>query len=81
MTEEEIQKSIRNAGVPKIHEALYRRALTGDSRASSIKAMCLECQGWTDGAMRAVRDCPTVRCPLHAVRPYRTGEEAPDADA
>lgn len=57
--------------VPPRYQRLYRVALSGRSRVASVKAMCLECQGWEDGAVKAVRNCAATGCPLHAVRPFR----------
>lgn len=61
--------------VPTMYRGLYRKAVGGNSRAASIKCMCLECQGCTDGARAAVRDCPSRACPLWAVRPYQVNDE------
>jgi hypothetical protein len=40
------------------------------SRSACIKLKCVDCMGYEDVARR-VRDCQTVICPLHAVRPYQ----------
>lgn len=57
--------------VPKRYQKLYKLALSGRSRTASIKAMCLECQGWDAGCRAAVRDCAATGCPLHSVRPFQ----------
>lgn len=67
--------------VPVRFQGLYRRAVAGTSRAASIKCMCLECQGWNDGVVAAVRDCVSRACPLWAVRPYQVGGEAEAEEA
>ena len=57
--------------VPSMYRDLYSRAQSGKSRQASIKAMCLECQGWEGKEARvAVKNCTNVKCPLHSVRPY-----------
>lgn len=66
----DIDREISQRGVPVSAQNTYRRAL-GGSRPSAVKAMCLECQGWEDGARQAIRDCPSLGCPLHAVRPFQ----------
>jgi len=72
-TEAEIQAAIKEGRIPAIHQAKYRRALEGN-RPAAVRCMCLECQGWDDGAMKAVRECQATRCPLWAVRPYQRDE-------
>ena len=66
----DIEREIVQRGIPISAQNTYRRALAG-SRPAAVKAACLECQGWEDGARQAVRDCPSVGCPLHAVRPFQ----------
>lgn len=66
----DIDLEIANQGVPISAQGIYRRALAGN-RPAAVKAMCLSCQGWEDGARQAIRDCPSVGCPLHAVRPFQ----------
>lgn len=78
LTEAQVDEAIVERRIPKLHQGLYRRAHAGHSRQASIKAMCLECQGWDDGAMQAVRECEAIRCPLHSVRPYQTAEDQED---
>lgn len=56
---------------------IYRRALgPRATRSVCIKAFCLSCQGWEDGAVDAVRNCASESCPLWRVRPYQRREEA-----
>ncbi len=79
----DIDLEIASQGVPVSVQNTYRRALAG-SRPAAVKAMCLACQGWEDGARQAIRDCPSVGCPLHAVRPFQkkagSAVEAEDAE-
>lgn len=75
MTTLDIEKEISDRGVPLSAQGIYRRALSGSSRKASIQAMCLECQGYEDGARKAIRDCPSVGCPLWSVRPYQAKDE------
>lgn len=41
------------------------------SPTKAIKAHCLECMGWDQGAKQAVRNCTDKLCFLHDYRPYR----------
>lgn len=66
----DIDREITDRGIPSSWHNTYRRALAG-SRPAAVKAMCGECQGWEDGARQAIRDCPSVGCPLHTVRPFQ----------
>lgn len=66
----DIDREIEQQGIPTSAQATYRKALAG-SRPSAVKAMRLFCMGWEDGARKMVRECQSVGCPLHAVRPYQ----------
>jgi len=46
----------------------FRKAYKGVSKASAIKAKCLEC---TNLQYAEVRDCTISGCPLWPYRPYR----------
>lgn len=59
--------------IPKVHRGLFARAPR--SRASAIKAMCLQCVGF---ARADVRACSDTTCPLHSWRPYQL-KESPDS--
>jgi hypothetical protein len=48
-------------------EAKYRERIK--NRATAIRAYCVECQG---GFLVAVKECPSVTCPLH---PFRMGSD------
>jgi hypothetical protein len=46
------------------------------TRAKAIKAMCAACMGCTrddiePGFRRLIRECTSVKCPLHQFRPYQ----------
>lgn len=58
--------------IPSKYKKLVERARTGTSRADSIHANCLECQGWL---REQVRDCKTTDCWFHKLRPYKTPQE------
>jgi hypothetical protein len=48
---------------------LFRRGYAGQtSPRESIKAFCLECNGWEEAA---IRDCTARACPLFRFRPYQ----------
>lgn len=66
----DVDCEIAQQGIPQSWQATYRKALTGN-RPAAVKTMCGMCQGWEDGARQAIRDCPSVGCPLHAVRPFQ----------
>lgn len=74
----DIDREIAQQGIPSSCHNTYRKAHTG-SRPAAIKAMCLMCQGWDDGARKAVRDCADVGCPLWSVRPFQ-GKNVSDDD-
>ena len=49
--------------------ALFWRVYQGQtSPRESIKAFCLECNGWDECA---IRDCTATACPIWALRPYQ----------
>lgn len=66
----DIDREIADQQIPQSWHAAYRKALAGN-RPAAVKVMCGQCQGWEDGARQAIRDCPSVGCPLHAVRPFQ----------
>jgi hypothetical protein len=48
---------------------LFVRVYNGKATLSEcIKAFCLECNGWDEGA---IRDCASTACPLHRQRPFQ----------
>lgn len=66
----DIDREIADQQIPQSWQNLYRKALAGN-RPAAVKVFCGYCQGWEDGARQAIRDCPSVGCPLHAVRPFQ----------
>lgn len=66
----DIDREITQQQIPSSWQGIYRKALAGN-RPAAVKAFCGFCMGWDDGARQAIRDCPTVGCPLHAVRPFQ----------
>ena len=57
----------RLAQIPKIHQAVYKNAVSGKSRKDAIKSSCLMCVG----SKEEVRFCTDLACQLYAFRPYR----------
>lgn len=50
------------------------------TRQRAIKAMCSACMGCTKeelevGFRQMIRDCVSVKCPLHRYRPFQTKEQ------
>lgn len=66
----DIDHEIEQQQIPTSWQGIYRKALAGN-RPAAVKCFCGYCQGWEDGARQAIRDCPSVGCPLHAVRPFQ----------
>lgn len=62
-------------GAPKSYQGIMERAYTGSSRTTAIKAMCLRCVGYVKAD---IRGCTSLACPLHAFRPYQTGDSDVD---
>ena len=63
----------RLSEVPKVYRTVYRRALAGKGRRYAVKAFCLQCCNWQ---REEVKLCPSVACPLFAVRPYQEKQES-----
>jgi len=55
--------------IPQSYQANYRTAMSGKSRASAIKAKCLDCMCWQ---RVEVANCTNDACPLHPYRPYQS---------
>lgn len=52
------------------------------SMRAAVNAKCFDCVGGEHadhGYHRAIRDCPSTRCPLHGVRPYRAKGSAAES--
>jgi hypothetical protein len=75
----------RMAQIPKIHQAVYKNAVSGKSRKDAVKSFCLMCFGWQK---EEVRLCTDLACPLYPYRPYKNSKQAenrtglaPESDA
>lgn len=66
----DIEREIAQQGIPTSWQGTYRKALAGN-RSAARKAMCGLCMGWDAGARKFIRECVTVGCPNHAVRPFQ----------
>jgi hypothetical protein len=69
--QEQIAK--RLAQIPKIHQAVYKNALSGKSRKDAVKSFCLMCVGWQK---EEVRLCTDSTCQLYPYRPYKSSKQA-----
>lgn len=62
-----------------------RKFQENPTRSKAIHAMCATCMGCTEQAIEPgfrgmIRDCTSVKCPLHSFRPYqRDDAEGDDA--
>lgn len=70
MTKAELYEKV--AKIPSLYVKVYRKAMTGKSKAAGIKAKCLDCCCWQ---RKEVELCPAPDCPLYPYRPYRKGAE------
>jgi hypothetical protein len=52
-------------------QRIYLKAMEGRSKASAIKAFCVECFGYDKGYARSIRECADQGCPLYRHRPYK----------
>ena len=57
------------AKIPKVYQQNYRLAMSGKSRASAIKAKCLDCCCWQ---RIEIANCPVETCSHWLYRPYRS---------
>lgn len=69
------QQRLRDAGqTPERLDPMERARRTPASLRLALNAKCFDCVGGTcadHGHVRAIRECPSGRCPLHGLRPYR----------
>jgi len=65
----------RLSQIPKIHQAVYKNAVSGKSRKDGIKAFCLMCVCWQK---EEVRQCTDLACPLYSYRPYKESAKHSD---
>ena len=67
-SKDKLEKKI--AGMPMNCREVYRKAMTGKSRVSAVRAFCQECMGYDNYAIE-IRECPSPMCPLYEYRPYK----------
>jgi hypothetical protein len=73
-----VQRTAYLAGVPASARRLVQKAFEGAcSPRQAIKANCLDCSGFDRGE---IRSCQVILCPLHAFRPFQSGEEHDDGE-
>ncbi len=65
----------RLSQIPKLHQAIYKKAVSGKSRKDAIKAFCLMCFCWQK---EEVRQCTDLACPLYPYRAYTEAENHSD---
>ena len=56
--------------IPDTCKMTYLKAVTTNSKATSIKAKCLDCCCWQKNEIKL---CPVEQCPLWKYRPYQDG--------
>ena len=62
----------RIAEAPESARGILTRAYKGNSRATAVKAFCLQCVGYTRAD---VKSCTATGCPLWPYRPYRIDDD------
>lgn len=53
--------------IPVSQQGIFQRAYSGKSRASAVKAKCLDCCGFD---RKEAQNCTVVSCPLHLYNPF-----------
>jgi hypothetical protein len=56
------------------YRGVFINAFLKKSRASAIKAKCIDCCAFED-ILKNVGQCRATTCPLHKYRPYQKGEK------
>ena len=56
--------------IPDTYKMTYLKATTTNSKATSIKAKCLDCCCWQKNEIKL---CSVEQCPLWKYRPYQDG--------
>jgi hypothetical protein len=64
------------ANTPPLYRTVYLKAYGGNSKATALKAMCLQCSG---NVRAEITNCQTFACPLYDYRPYQAGADDTDA--
>ena len=60
----------RSRGI-KPPNPIERAKQNPNSRVLAIKAFCFDCMGQEPGWRNSVRECPSEKCPLFGLRPYK----------
>ncbi len=68
MSAADLRRAEHLATVPASLRGVFERAFGGKSRATAIRAKCLDCCHFSRAE---VAGCTVVICPLHSVRPYQ----------
>ena len=78
--EHKMTRSVKDfiAKQPSSVQGIYERALSGQSRATAVKAKCLDCTG---NQRQEVSLCTVNTCPLYPYRPYQSKENNADFEA
>lgn len=69
------QKRIETA--PKSWQGILKRAFTGNSRKTAIKAQCGECMGFDRAG---IAECASNACPLWKFRPFQGGVDGKELE-
>lgn len=59
--------------IPDRAKSTFTRAFSGKSKASALKAKCLDCSNFQ---MEEIKLCPVKKCPLWQYRPYQVKVES-----
>ena len=58
----------RLSEIPELYQANYRKAIETNSKATALKAKCLDCCCWV---RKEITLCTVSDCPLWKYRPYQ----------
>jgi hypothetical protein len=53
--------------IPERYLKVYKKAMSGKSKAAALKAKCLDCTCWQ---RKEIENCTVKDCPLYPYRPY-----------
>lgn len=67
-----VQQSKRLAEAPESCRKTLARAYSGKSKATALKAKCLDCSNFQ---REEITNCTVFGCPLHPYRPYQNKEK------
>ena len=71
---EKIEKYLNR--VPESQKGIFQKAFLGKSKATALKAKCLDC---TNFQRAEIENCEIITCPIHPYKPYgsnRTQKQA-----